>query len=192
VIAYVFFLPAFWFFERYLFPWSLAAVLLLAITLQVMLPRRESLRKIGALLPATLLICLAGAIQPQTRDLLTGDYDPELGYRHLGLWARRNLPAGAVVGSSQTGALGYYATGLRVVNLDGVVNDAAFESLVARRNLAYIKREGIEYVLGWGINIRFLENHSRPGATDHLKFLGKIQGIRSWGNDWLLYQVLYE
>jgi hypothetical protein len=37
------------------------------------------------------------------------------------------------------------APDLRVINLDGVVNRACYESLVARRNIDYILEEKIDY-----------------------------------------------
>jgi hypothetical protein len=190
--AYVFYMPAFWFFPRYLFPWAALAVVLFAIGLDRLQSSWARVRSRATTVILTTAILITGIWLPEQRDLLTGPPDPNLGYRRLALWAKDTLDPGVTVGSSQTGALAYYATNLDVVNLDGVVNEAALTSLRESRHMAWIEKRGIRYVLGFPINIKFILDHSSAGAKQRLHLLGKIKGIRSWNTDWLLYEVVPE
>ena len=62
-------------------------------------------------------------------------------------WMHDNLPADAVVGSYNAGAIGFFAR-QRVVNLDGLVNDFDYlDHLRAGRVEAYARREGIGYLV---------------------------------------------
>jgi hypothetical protein len=187
--AYVFYMPGAWFFERYLFPWAVLAVLLLAVGLGRLQSNWPRVRSGAAAFVLTAAVLITGVALPEQRDLLTGSHDPNLGYRHLGLWARDNFQRGMVIGSSQTGALAYYATDLEVVNMDGVVDAEAFASLQEFRHMEWIEERGIRFVIGWTINFKFLLEHSRPDAQRKLRLVGKVNGLRSWGNEWLVYQV---
>ena len=63
-------------------------------------------------------------------------------------WLRPRLQAGAVAASWNSGLIGYFARG-RVVNLDGVANDAAYlREVVAGRDLAgYLERERVRFLV---------------------------------------------
>ena len=63
-------------------------------------------------------------------------------------WLRPRLQAGAVAASWNSGLIGYFAGG-RVVNLDGVANDAAFlREVVSGRNLdGYLERERVRFLV---------------------------------------------
>lgn len=66
-------------------------------------------------------------------------------------WVREHLPADARVGSWNAGALGFWSE-RQVVNLDGVVNQAAYEQAVAEgsmaleRQLPYVHEVGITHL----------------------------------------------
>ena len=55
------------------------------------------------------------------------------------------VPPGARIGSFNAGLIAFESQ-LKVVNLDGVVNHPAFEALKARRLLAYLDAEGIDWL----------------------------------------------
>jgi hypothetical protein len=63
-------------------------------------------------------------------------------------WLRPRLQAGAVAASWNSGLIGYFAGG-RVVNLDGLANDAAFlREVVSGRDLAgYLERERVRFLV---------------------------------------------
>ena len=56
------------------------------------------------------------------------------------------LPANAVIAGTDVGALAFW-TGRRVINLDGVMNDFAFQRVLRDRKLAdYLRREGVTHI----------------------------------------------
>ena len=58
----------------------------------------------------------------------------------------RVLPKGAVIAGTDVGALAFW-TGRRVINLDGVMNDFAFQEVLRDRKLArYLRREGVTHI----------------------------------------------
>ena len=56
------------------------------------------------------------------------------------------VPAGATLGAFDTGQLGWEHPHLTVVNLDGLVNNAAYRALRGRRIGRYMLDEGIEWL----------------------------------------------
>jgi hypothetical protein len=66
----------------------------------------------------------------------------------MGRWLDASLPKGAIIGAWNAGQLSY-ATKHRVVNLDGLVNDAEFLDWIRQgRSLnAYLEREHIDYIV---------------------------------------------
>lgn len=184
---------AHWFFPRYQYPILIPLLLVLGL-LYGFIASRPRLERFATPLAASLVVGSLAfhASRHETATLLFAKRENVAGYRAIGLWARDAFPRGTTIGSSQTGALGYFAPDLRVVNLDGVVNRACYDSLVARRNIDYILDEKIEYVLGWPNNIGFIRLFSSRPADPFLVPLGPVPGIRSWGNEWLLYRVRRE
>ncbi len=85
---------------------------------------------------------------------------------NIGLWARRNFAEGEVVGAAQTGALGYFADNLTIVNLDGVVNQECFEYLKNRRAMEYIRKTNVRHLLLWTANEKFFRTSQNKSATD--------------------------
>ena len=59
----------------------------------------------------------------------------------------RHLPAPAVVGAFQSGAVGYFNA--NVVNLDGKINALALDALRQRTFPEYVARRGITHVVDW-------------------------------------------
>lgn len=178
-----------WFFHRYLFPLS---VPLLALSVPVWVRISASLEQRFGSGPHFAMAALILGLSLSTatfQSLVWGKADPDLGYRNLGLWAGRHFDAGTTVGSSQTGALAYYAPQLDVVNLDGVVSREALQSLRERTHFEYIRERGLDYVLGWEININFIRVHSSQLEDGDLVHEGTIPGFRSWNNPWEIYRV---
>jgi len=189
-LAYSLFIFAPWFFARYLFPGAMLFALGIGIVAGAFWLRFAADPRRWGLLGVVLAFILIGNILPPSlRELYTSRDTIESGYMNVGLWARERFPDGTRIGSSQTGALGYFADNLVVINLDGVVNRACYESLVQKRNIEYIREAGIEYVLGWEVNIAFIRKESRSFRSDDLIPLGRIEDFASWRHSWLLYRV---
>ncbi len=70
------------------------------------------------------------------------------------VWIRENLPETAIVGSWNSGVIGYYAD-CHVVNLDGLANGWGFVPYLEEKRLAdYIRDVGIEYIADMSLEIR--------------------------------------
>jgi hypothetical protein len=190
VLAYPLHVYAVWFFARYFFPAVIPLLLSLGLLVDFLVREvpSERTRTVAALGFAAALLVFTGT-RRELRTLATTRDTKAQGYMNLGLWAARTLPRGTAIGSAQTGALSYFAPSLRVVNLDGVVNRACFEALLKKKNLDYVLETGIEYVVGWTVNMRFMKVCSDRPLEPVLEPLGVIEGFRSWGSDWHLYRV---
>jgi hypothetical protein len=83
-----------------------------------------------------------------------GLYAIQIGYypwqsRHqyaAALWARDNTPPNALLASMNSGIIGYYS-GRPTVNMDGVVNPAAFAAIQSRRMLDFMRDLGVLYLI---------------------------------------------
>ncbi len=189
--AYCFYIFGSWFFVRYLLPLFVFGFAALLAVLALALARLPRPIAAGVAIMLAAAAVAHGLTDARTENLLVGAPDKRLGYRNLGLWAAKKFPPGTIIGSSQTGGLGYYAPRLNVVNLDGVVNQQVFRSLVEKRNLDYIREVGVQYVVGWKSNIRFIKIRSEGFREKDLRFIEEVKGFRSWNNKWLLYEVTY-
>jgi hypothetical protein len=188
-VAYTFFLFQAGLTNRYFYPLTLI-VLLYMMTL-IDLFNQRLCGRMRLLFNIVVVTFLVGStiIRPSVRALYFSNETQRVGYMNLGLWAKDNFPDRTVVGCSQTGALGYFAPNLRVVNLDGKVSSACYKSLVAKRNIEYIRSEKIEYVIGWKDNIDFIRRESINFKPDDLILIGPIKGFTSWWTEWYLYKV---
>lgn len=190
--AYTLYILGMNYITRYLFP----LILIFILTSSLLIDAYSSLfdRKIYRyLINSTLLtfIILATVSQPKYRAFYFSKDSDSRGYMNLGVWAKNNFEDGTRVACSQTGALGYFADNLEVINIDGKVNKNCYESLVMKRNIEYIKENRIEYIIGWKINMQFIENESENFQPNDLIPMGKIEGFTSWGHLWYLYHVNY-
>jgi hypothetical protein len=103
-------------------------------------------------------------------------------------WMNANLPTGAIVGSADSGILGYFSNH-QVVNLDGLVNSNEFLSAVKSQSVeSWIKGQRIDYLANamWTneSGCKFMANasgqvvpYSSPCTLIH-------QGTISWNNKW--------
>jgi len=192
IAAYAFFIFTPWYYDRYLFPLSVVCLLTLVAVFD------RALAVVGPPTGRALAVVLVAAVlaanlaDGEMVRLFRSEARHDLGYRELGLWARDHLPRGSVVGAPQSGALGYFADTLVVVNLDGVVNAACLEALQQNRVLAYARSVGVEYVLGWHMNVSFLVRHSSDFQPGDLEKVRKIEEFQSWGRDWMVYRLRRE
>lgn len=72
----------------------------------------------------------------------------------MAAWMNANLPQGSVVGAFNAGVEGYFAS-VRVVNLDGLVNNAAYEALRTRTLYTYIRDAQLAYISDWPISLNY-------------------------------------
>lgn len=190
LVAYATYVVAPWYFSRYLYPLILVLLPLFALALHRLLEgtRANPLLHATALL-AGLVVIGAQVARPQFLRLFTAINTRQFGYMNIGLWAKDQFPAGTRLGSSQSGALAYFAPELTVVNLDGVVNRQGFDALREHRAMAYVRDSRLQYLVNWERDVQFLLVHSPLGEEENVHDLGPVPGFRSWNNIWHTYEV---
>ncbi len=187
--AYVGFVFGPWHFGRYLFPLSLALLLVFAALVDLYLAGlRHGAARLGFALACAALVVAGSVVQPPFRRLFAPRFEGSWGYMRIGLWARSHFPAGTVIGGAQTGALGYFADSLTVVNLDGVVNKACYEAMRQKRMLDYIRSARVRHLV-WQDDIEFIARESANASPGDVALVRRIEGFRTWGGDWYLYRV---
>jgi hypothetical protein len=190
-LAYVLYFFAPYYFPRYLFPATLVflfcLVVMIGLWLETATKRIHRVAMSVSVVAALIIMLVMGGFG---RFFLSKGTNC-CGYMNIGLWAGANLEPGSKVGSCQSGALGYFAENLKVINLDGVVNRPCYEALRNKRATEYIKEQGIEYVLGWVVNFDFLKSRSTDYEQSDFALVGKIPRYKSWDQEWYLTMVNY-
>jgi hypothetical protein len=187
ISVYVLYLPAYWYFGRYLFPIVLP-LLLLAAEFGNKVYKMFNFNK--AIYISFLIIVTLFISKSKTRELYF-NFDTVKSYRYLALHLNQELPEGKTIGASQSGALGYFCQKNKIINLDGVVNKECYESIRDLKNMDYIKKKNIEYIIGWEDNINFIKNKSLNFKDDELIFVKKLENYQFWNQDWYIYKVKY-
>jgi hypothetical protein len=189
-VAYVGFVFGPWHFARYLFPLCVALMLCFALAADALATRAAEARgRAPRAIAAALVALLAAALmlQPPFAKLYR-PRPPMWGYLGIGEWSARHFVPGTVIGASQSGALGYFADSLVVVNLDGVVNRDAYEAMRRGRLIEYVNASRIQYLV-WQDDIEFIARESRDAARAGVTPLMQVPGIQTLGSPWTIYRV---
>ena len=170
MVFYTFYVPALWFFRRYLAPAELAAALIWSGVIANFQSSRIWWRRgvagglcLMALVWSVLTLTSWWRLEPQSLD--TG-LEGAKGYREPALTFMAVIPPNAVVGAFQSGALTYFARpSVTVVNLDGVVDPAAHRASEAGLLRDYAKARGVQWFADWPFNLQAFAFFSQRAAT---------------------------
>jgi hypothetical protein len=151
---------------RYLYPVLILMSFYLAVGLHWLIRRsREPARTqttIAGIALVVVLCTLVAGVSAFQRGYGVGRYlSLQLGlYDNVAPWLKNHTAPNAVVGGFNSGIVSYYSD-RRVVNLDGVMNDAAISAIQSRTLSSYIDSQGIEYLADIDGEIeRFMDNFS--------------------------------
>lgn len=72
----------------------------------------------------------------------------------MAYWANDNLPEGSIIGVFNSGVQGYFSRH-KVVNLDGLINQSAYEAMKERKLWKYIEDEGITHISDFDIYLSY-------------------------------------
>jgi hypothetical protein len=178
---YAFYLPAIWFFRRYLEPLQLIWLLALVTTLAPLLEKNWQRHKVAVIAIMISLPCIGFVnsmkyINKTPEGSVRSGYDGATGYHDAAMQMLRQTPDGARLGALQSGALAYFADKkYSVINLDGVVNKDAIKALRNKEIIHYIKSSGIQYLADWPFNIIFLAG-PEANASQTEKMVLKVVG----------------
>ncbi len=151
---------------RYLYPVFILMSFYLAVAVQWRIARaREPARATSNLTYGAIAMLCCGLVAGATAFQYgygAGRYNSvHLGfYGGLATWIRAHTEKDAIVGGFNCGIVSYYSD-RRVVNLDGVMNDAAIWAIRSRSLEHYIDSQGIEYLADIDTEIdRFMDEFS--------------------------------
>jgi hypothetical protein len=191
MVVYPFYAPASWFYVRYLFPSFPVFVILIALLFDVILTDfrdRPLARKVG--IGVILVLSAFLASDPKWTEMYASPPHPHDGYRAIGVWARDSLPPGSIIGAPQSGGIGYFATNMTVLNLDGVVNRECLDSIRAFSIVEYMEGNSVQYIIGWLGNFRFITLQAKDRNRSRIVMGHPIDSIRSWNSPWFLGRLL--
>jgi len=165
---YAFYVPALWFFPRYLAPVHAALTLLVAIGLAHAFESREQWPRRWFIVRGAVLIVFAlsgavdaGQLLAQPDRTPDEDLHGAKGYREPAMALMRMIPPGAVIGALQSGALSYFAApGVRVLNLDGVIDNEARIAFRDNRMADFVRANKMTYFADWEWNREAFLRHT--------------------------------
>lgn len=100
--------------------------------------------------------------------------------RAAAIWSNEHLPVGSTIGVFNAGVQAYFSEH-RVVNLDGLVNNDAFEAMRAQILWRYIETASIEYIIDFDPYIAY--RYRDFFGADPFLHLEEIERIRVSGYD---------
>jgi hypothetical protein len=200
--AYAMYIFGEWFFFRYFYVISVVVLLATALTIDHALALFRSTRRraVPYMLAALFLAAAIARREPQGQNSLTGEprtfgdiyFRADAIHRawmNIGLWAKDHFPAGTVIGCPTSGALGYFADNLTVVNLDGVVNHDAYQAATEHRLLDYARSAKVQHLLVWGGTMSFIRSATASLRQEDLVFERDLD-FESLGRPWHVYRLL--
>lgn len=157
VFFYACYLPALWFFRRYLAPVHAFQALIVGLLFGAMSTRVEVAAKRAAQACAgvagLLLVAMTGAFFREPSGTVDVGLHGAKGYAEPARQVLAKVPRCAVLGALQSGALSYFADGCPlVVGLDGVVDPAAARALRDGTLSSYAAARGVTYFADWAYN----------------------------------------
>ncbi|WP_417809764.1 hypothetical protein [Thioclava sp.] len=176
IAFYAFYLPAFWFFDRYLNPVFIFCAILLSIILAIRAERVETCPLCRIVNTIAVIVLLIGPSVSIYLELMDREPPrPDRGYTRQARDVLQRLPDGAVLAAMQSGALTWWASsppyahaGIRVVNLDGVVNRHAKDAIHNHRLAAYLQSIHATHFSDWPLNAYMLNTYAGQEAQSVL------------------------
>lgn len=185
---YTFIVSALWFFRRYLVPTEFMVTLLVAIAFARAWKSGRGAKLVAGVVVTGLLVIGAASAARSLWIAPTVTPDTGLngakGYREAARDVFALIPSQAVVGAFQSGALAYYAPpGVRVINLDGVVDSRAAEAGRRHKLADYARARGMTHIADWKFNLdNFVRLSSASTTTSsvsvHTLGTARSQGVR--------------
>jgi hypothetical protein len=191
-IVYVFYIFGYWYFYRYFYPLMLMFLSIALISFDYLNSLSIKEAYLQRMQIAIIVVVTAACIiNPQFKNIFYDKERSNAGYMNIGLWASRSFKPGTIVGAAQSGAIGYFASNLNIINLDGVVNKECYEALKEKRYIEYIKDKKIEFIVGWVSSFQLIPLRSPNLREGDIIRMGKIKEFKTENYEWFLARVQY-
>lgn len=166
-VFYSLYLPATWFFRRYLVPIHALVALIVALHVR---------RRVWAAAGVVALVGLLRFLGSPAETVDQGHHGAK-GYREPARQMLALAPNGAVIGSFQSGALGWFAdgTGRQVVNLDGVVDGESARALRDGKLADHAITRHITHLADWDVNVKRFQERSGRRPPVYLRRVGEAE-----------------
>jgi 4-amino-4-deoxy-L-arabinose transferase-like glycosyltransferase len=171
-LFYTFYLPALWFFDRYLHQTIAAVTLVIAILMAELWRQRLKCRIAWPGLSVFSMFVAYGLFQsglfiwinpPTTLDV---SLHGAKGYREVARDVLKIVPESAVLGAFQSGALAFYGwPRTRVVNLDGVIDGKAAQAIRERNLGEYARSRDLTHFADWPFNYNAFRFFGGPAVA---------------------------
>ncbi|MCY4043832.1 MAG: hypothetical protein OXE99_01980, partial [Cellvibrionales bacterium] len=186
LLFYTFYLPAYWFFERYFYWVFIVLIIMIAVVLAEAVSKRIKIAALGLCLAPSLLSFQLYFSQPQTMPSLNL-FGPK-GYRDAALVLLLKVPAHSHVAAMQSGALNYYSgKDVKVTNLDGVVNHDAYLATKDKSLYPYLNSIGVTHFADWHMNRDILIKETQEKI--HLDCIEPLNSLKHAQRDTTLYDI---
>lgn len=148
--AYTCYIFGQWFFYRYFTPYAIGYLLLLAIAMKN-LTAAKIVRKHRIFFKYFNIIFISLTVSLlffKSAKMVHDSYfkKDSLGYYKMAEWVNANTEKSAIIGSFQTGILGYYLE-RKFYGLDGKINQDALNAMKENRIDEYVKEKNINYIM---------------------------------------------
>ncbi len=148
--------------------------LFLAVATVFLLELLHRERKISTMFVACAVLFIAASFFISWEHFLQNRERAQIGIMQAVAWQNENLPQGTVIGAFNAGIQGYFSKH-QVVNLDGLVNNAAFRAMEQRELWKYISDAHIDYLSDDSLYITY-RYHAFLGVDDPFRYLAQIYG----------------
>jgi hypothetical protein len=136
--------------EWYFVSFDIFLAILAVVVLGKIFPQVRYRRSVGALL---LLLTIFSFGVDWSKDVQGAMAGQRVNYA-AAQWMSANLPAGTSVGVFNAGIEGYFSS-VRIVNLDGLVNNAAYDAMREHALWAYVRGSDIAYVADFDLYLTY-------------------------------------
>lgn len=189
ILSYIFYFFGYWYFSRYFYPVTLMFIILSAVTFDNLEGRSAKIKAIQV--PVIIAVFVFSVFTPEFKYLFYDSTKNNTGFMNIGLWAQRNFKPGTIIAASQSGAIGYFAHDMKVINLDGVVNKDSYNAIEEKRFMDYIRSKKVEFIIGWPSNFTMIVKNSTGIKERDLQPMGKITEFKTMNTQWNLARVIY-
>ncbi len=180
-----------YYFGRYFYPSTLVFLFFLTALIDYLLERFK-IQTVFRLFLAVMFLIVPHIADKKFYRLYFSTDTTSYGYMNIAIWSNAYFSPGTIIGSTQTGALGYFCPDLKIVNLDGVVSNECFVYLMKKKSVDYIKMKRIDYIFGWEMNYIALTNQQRNFNKEDLIYIKTIEEFKtSLKFQWSLFKVNY-
>jgi hypothetical protein len=179
LISYIFIIGGFWHLNRYLYPVYTLILLLHAATLRHVGSRLKPRTWILAFIICISIAPFAFSYTLQYFSHWSKNLPPR--YLSASLFSKDRIPPKVRVGTFQSGCLSYWLDN-RVINLDGVINEAAYFHLKNKTMDSYLAEQKIDYIVEEVYLFKMWDNYLEGQLSKHYKLvdLRKEEKLLRW------------